>query len=575
MSIPGIPELLEDRRPEIQYQSKLFNNFIEGANQKIRTIARDESDAAKKSAQLVENTLYYMQDDFENETGGIEHEAIPNSIDQATSKGIGILHLEFAQDWANLLVGKKIDSAEELLAAFNLGEEGFTKNPFVLTSPDVNATAWPADKSRVSELGEKQASALFELGNEDIDEYLAKYGFTSDMMEESVKTDHMVKTYHLETREYIYDVIDASSDKNGMRLGYRKNVAGRPWYAFIPGTRTSSRNIHERYLPLIEAIYSLTQRLSIISTLKNSAAMSTGRIGYQEVAIGANAISAIDYLSLPSAEQKTAEYSFVGDKPENPRDGFEWKAMPVPDMTILMNTEQEIKDDIQRMGFAAALNPGSVLKAESGHDRNQQTEVAVADLETTLRNRGRAYKKLYVIIAQIARNLPVPINILLLDRSAGKNMKAKGRGTIEPEDWVNVDLFVTFENISLGAQSVANEMDEQAFTAGHISEETLMAKRYDDPIDEMNRIRSGRVAQAAEQKAMADITALLEMQAPTISEEILADKEVPLSTPEIAETLERRNERPAGMSVPGTGAPAQPPPQTQPGQTAPAASVTV
>ena len=201
IDIPGIPELLEDRRPEIEHQAERFNNFIEGDNQKIRTVARDESDAAKKSAQLVENTLYYMQTDFDNETGGVEHEAIRNSIDQATAKGVGILHLEFASNWANQISGKKITSAQELLSAFDLGEDGFNKNPFILTSPDVGATAWEPNKSIVCELGEKQVSALQELGDKGIDEYLAKYpdGITSDTVEENTKSENMVKTYHLET----------------------------------------------------------------------------------------------------------------------------------------------------------------------------------------------------------------------------------------------------------------------------------------------------------------------------------------------------------------------------------------
>ena len=116
----------------------------------------------------------------------------------------------------------------------------------------------------------------------------------------------------------------------------------------------------------------------------------------------------------------------------------------------------------------------------------------------------------------------------------------------------------------------------QAFAAGFLSEDTLMGRLFDDPIDEMNRINAGEIKQISKQKVMKDFQALLEKQAPTISEEILAENEVPLSEEDIGQTLEgRRNERPAGMSIQGTGAPAQPPIQSQPGQTAPAVEVTV
>ena len=87
-------------------------------------------------------------------------------------------------------------------------------------------------------------------------------------------------------------------------------------------------------------------KLQIDGTLLSSGALQTGRIGYQEVAIGAAAVTAIDYLTMPDADRKTVEFSMI-DNPRQPRDGYHWVPIPVPDQTVLLQMYQDAKLEVQ------------------------------------------------------------------------------------------------------------------------------------------------------------------------------------------------------------------------------------
>ncbi len=571
VDIPGIPEKMEDLRPDIEHQAERFNNWIGGADIKIATTAKGDSPADKSAAQKDENAFYYYYSYFVSHRSNLIFAADRRADDQTTTKGCGIRHLAFATDWKRRLLGKKIDTVEQLLSEFELGEDGFTSSPFMLECPDLEATFWPPDQSMFAEIGVRQLSALETLNNKDLSEYIREHGFTSETMEEFGEQDseNTAKTYHLETSEYIYDVIDASNGKDGFMLEYRPNPAGRPWYALVPGNLTSSRNVGEAFQPLLASIYPLVDRLQIFGTLLSSGAMQTGRIGYQEVAIGANVVSAIDFLSMPEADRKTVEFSMV-DNPKNPRDGYEWKPIPVPDQSVLREMFQDTKQEVQEKGFPPILDPSAVLSAESGYDRNQQMEAATLYLEPVMKNKAAAWREIFLLIADISKALPVKVTLPVLDIASGRSLRVLRHDTIEPEEWVDIDLTVGFRSTPLGAQSIRQEMDTQAETSGVMSRQTRMARMWDDPIAEQQRIDSDQVHAVVQQKVTTDIQALLELHAGGIKEQILAEQQVPLAEAEMAELLGggqgegegRRNERPADFSVPGTGAPAVPPNQS-------------
>ena len=572
IDIPGIPEKMEDRRPDVEHQAERFNNYIDGAKLRLKATAKSDSSTDVSSAQKAENALYYYAYDFSSQRSNLAYAADRRATDQTTTKGCGIRHLAFAPDWRRKLVGKRIKTVAKLLEAFELGEGGFTSSPFVLECPDLEATYWNRDLSVFAEIGVRELSAVEALNDKGVGEYLKQYGnLVSETIDEHGKpTENTVKTYHLETAEYIYDVIDVSDGTHAHMLEYRPNPAGRPWYTLTAGNLTSSRNVGEAFQPLLASVYPLVDKLQIFGTLLSSGALQTGRIGYQEVAIGASAVTAIDYLTMPDAERKTVEFSMI-DNPRQPRDGYHWVPIPVPDQTVLLQMYQDAKLEVQEKGFPPILDPSAVLKAESGYDRNQQTEAATLYLTPPLTNKAASLRELLLLIADISRQMPVPVTLPVIDRAGGQSLRVLRHDTIKPEEWVEIDLQVSYNSIPLGAQSVQREMESRAVAEGVMSRQTQMANMWDDPIAEDNRINSDMTTAAVKEKVVTDIQALLELQSGAIKEQVLAEEEVPLSDEEIRETLGegegRRDQRPVDFSQPGLGAPAVPPVQNQDGGT--------
>lgn len=576
VDIPGIPEKLEDLRSDIEHQIERFNNYMDGANRKIRVTARDNTDKALVAAQKVENGFYAMMDDFASQRSNIAISAYRRAIDQTTAKGVGIRHLAFAQEWRTKLFGKRLKGADDILKALDLGPEGFRSNPYVIEAPDVEAVFWEPDQSMFAEVGVKKISALRDLGDEDIAEYLNTYpeGITSETMDRRSRYNLVlpgphVRTFHLETNEYIYDVIDASAGEGGFMVEYRENLAGRPLYVLTPGNLTSSRNVGEAFQPLVASVYPLAQRLGILGTLLNSSALHTGRYGHQLVAIGAQAISALDLMVMPEKERPTVEVNLTDEQIAHPPEGFKYELIPVPDQSILLQMYNDTKLEVQEKGFPPILDPSAVLKAESGYDRNQQTEAASLYLDPPLKNLASGDKELLLLIADISARLPVPIRLPVIDRAGSGDLRVMQQDIIEPDDWRDVDVQVVYQSVPLGAQSVQQEMDSRSVSEGVMSRETRMNRMYDDASAEEDRINSDRVRAVVAEKVTKDIATVLEQQAPAILEEELALAEVPLTVEEIGETLQTgdRRQRPVGNnSQGGTGAPVVPPVQSQNGQ---------
>ncbi len=585
IDIPGIPELLEDRRSDIGHQAARFVNYIGGANEDVSVSARDDTPAAKEAAQRVENGFFFMVKDFSSQRSNVVYAADRRADDQQVTKGVGIRHLAFAQEWRSKLFGKQLGSTGGILDALELDEDGFTSNPFVIECPDVEATFWEPDFSIVCEMGVKLISALEALNEEEIGDYLLKYpeGIVSETIQEFDKPNNSVRTFHLETPEFIYDVIDASNGEDGMMLEYRVNAAGRPWYTFTPGNLTSSRNVGEAFEPLLNAIYPLVQKAQIYGTLLGSSAMRTGRFGHQLVAIGAQAISAIDFLSMPTKDRPTVETNLTDEQIAHPPEGFEYKILPVPDQSTLMEMYRDTKQEIQEKGFPPILDPSAVLKAESGYDRNQMGEAATLYLDPPLANKAGAIKELLLLIADVMIGLNesvkdilpngVSMSLPVLDRAGGGDLKVLRRDTIKGDDWRDIDLRVIFKSIPLAAQATQQEMDSRSEAEGVMSRETRMKRMWDDPEAEEDRINQGRVQAIVAEKNVKDIAALIDKQSPAIQERVLAEEGVLLSDEELAASAEGlpERQRPAGGAggggvIPNVGAPGTPPIQSESGQ---------
>ena len=564
INIPGISEKLEDQRSDAEAHIGLFNNYLDRARLNVSVLAKGDSDADIASAQRVEDIIVAMWQDWIRRRSNALYAADRRATDQQTAYGCGIRHLEFVPDIYEKLFRKQIKNADELKAAIG---EGFVGNPLVLSAPDINATYWTDDLSRFCENGKKRLATMRSLAEDDAE--LLKYlpeAITSETIEENTSDENMVRTYHLETREFIYDVIEAGEP---YMVEYRPNLIGRPWYTLTPGNLTSSRQVHEQFQPLVGEIYPIIQKLQIYGTLIASGALQTGRNQYQQVADGRSAQNFLDYMAKPDPAMPVQRIDSTQSKLPDAKPNHHWELMPVPDQTQLNAAYQQAMRELAQYGFPAVLDPSFPADATSGYDRAQEVENASNQLEPPLRNKTDSTYELFMLAADVLAALGLDVTIPVLHRAAGESLKKLHKETAKASDWKDFSLVVTFDAVPESLKFAKLSADRQEMMEKRLSPQTFFERHFENPQEEMERLDRADARAVGVQKAITDFGALLEQLTPGMAQQILAEAQVPLG-PEEAESA--KPSRPELGSFPGEGAPVVPPDQTQPSQTNPPAS---
>ncbi len=568
VGVKGISQLLEDRSPAIEVQGQRFVNDLDAADIQINVAARSTDPAAVAAAQRVENFNYAFYYDLKRRRTNRVYAADRRALDQMAFYGCGVPKLDFADDEIKGQL-KDLDALRKVI-----GEEGFTSNPFVLECPDLQSSFWEPDLSTMCEVGEKTVSQLHKLYEDDQE---VRDWLTSDTMEEGNSVwQETVQVYHLETPDYIYDVIGHGSftgtASEALELSFRPNVAGRPWYSLIPGTITSENSPRERFLPLIHAVYPLIQMLNILDTLLMSGALQTGRPMWQEVKKGANRGDFSDLIMGTSNEQgevPTVRFDPTRETLPKPASGHEWVVVPVPSQEHLISLRNLKKQELQEYGFPAPLDPSQPLEGKSGYDTVAKMEMASRTLKPALENIAASWYERFKLVADIIQNLGVKITIPV--QPEGRGTSPQEMITIRPEDFREHDLIVSFKSSSNAAEAALRESDIRMVKEGFMSVPTLMAKHHDDPIAEQERIFTGNLEQITIQQATETLQQLIQAHSQQIAAQALAEVNAPLpQAPEggPAPGQDIRQARPE-VPIPGVGAPLVNPAQSQDGVTNP------
>lgn len=556
VAIPGISELLEYRSPVLDVHANRYGNRMDKADLVAQVAERDPARA--KGAQNTENVFHEMYTDFKRVS-----EADREAIDQQCAYLVGIRHLRWSLEVKEMLFGKSIRTAEELRSALDkIVEDGFQGNPFIVECPALTATFWEPNLGTVCEVGTRKISSLVD---ENPSADFAKYGWTiltSETLDEhETEWEDLANVYHLETPGFIYDVVEEAGDTSSeaVMLEVLPNLVGRPWYTFAPGSTSSDTAVVEHWQPLIGPLYSVVEKLNITRTLAQSGALISGRPQWQEVADGRQAQDFMSYHQLPANERPAITVDLTEEMIRQPRQGYHWEVFPVPDQTVIQQTVAELQVDIDRFGFPRSIAPDSPVEGSSGFHLAKQQESASDFLEPPLTNLARAWRNIFLLVADIIKELGIPMTIPVLKRAQGES--AHAMITLKPDDLKDFDLLVRFESIPEAVKFAKQEVNTRLWQEKLMSRSTYMAELYRDPVAEEERIDSDTVKELVQKKALELIIELLNEQAPSILGQVLAEAAVPI--PE-GNGAEPRLERPP-VPMGGVGAPAVPPPQSREG----------
>ena len=572
VDILGISGKLESLTPGIAANVDRYRNRMFSASITISVAPKSTSPEDTNAAQHVENYFYRSFHDFAAEPS--EEEA----LDYQTWAGCGIRHPEWSTDVLKKLTGVKTGSIEVLRATIQEGmEKGFDGNPFQIIVPHPQQVYWEPDLSVVAEVGIVKVRTAIQSYPDDKTKIEDLVSPTMPDADRGVWNE-MLDYYHLETEDYIYTVLGAGDLSETVEV--RPNPAHRPRYSLAAGQLTSSNLPHEKYEPLVHALYSIAQKMNIADTLLMSGMLAHGRPLYQEVSDGARGTDAISILSDVSGERRVISIDLSQGKMPPSRRGMHWEPLAAPTPDQLKEAMARLDREWDRYSFPTALSPEATeLKATSGYDRSQQEDVAVDFLNPALLNRARAWKKTFLLMASMLQEVKIPVRLRAVPFAEGLSRAQRAEMTVQPTDFEDIDLEVTFSSKSRTAQFGEREEMFRRHQLGLISRQTLMGELYDDPIEEDKKIALDQMAQAGQQMAMQFAMSAIQVLQPLDMQQIQAQQAAaqqgaPQPTngvpqdggPAPGETI--RKERPAGegSSIPAVGSPVIPPEQSEPGQ---------
>ena len=561
VNIEGIVEKLEDRSPALRYHKTQFNNRLDGADIHINVASRSAEAPDVEAAQKVENVWYALYHEL---TRPIGENASRAAIDQQVCYGCGVPRLaltEEAVDEIKRQRGTLLSKVRDVVGGEKSKPVTLTKNPFRLVTSNLETVFWQPDRQTFCEIGVRRVSAL----QRDLDHIQDKpqWLVSSTLPEGGEQPD--AKVYHLETKSYIYGVIEKpadDSDRDAWMLEKRENDIGRPWFSLMPGHETSEVNVAERFDPLIGPLYYVVQTLNVLGTLINSGALQTGRNTMQLVADGQKGLK--DFNAVYDAMQ-------VGQEPvlrtltdaavQHPPDGYHYESMPIPDQEQLIRAFQMQEARLEKWGFPSALSTETATQGSSdtGYKAALQMESAADFLKPALRNRAACWRELFQIAADWAQAQNVEIRIPVQLKAQGQSTKVRQMITLKPGDLREHNVEVEFKSIPATAEYAERESNLRMMQAEVMSVDTFLARHYEDPQLEKKKLVLQMAEKPIIQNTVDMVLAAMAQEAGLLKEEAMDEADVPLGTvpqsggPAPGETT-RRERPPEGAASAGLGA---------------------
>lgn len=565
VAIPGISVKLEDRRSDLEVHDDRWLERLDAADLSIQVSSYSDDPKDVAQAQDIENFLraYHAHDS--------KGPADRRRKGQMVRYGMGPKRGCFTSEIIDKLKGVK--DAEEM--ARILQETEFSVNIFRSEAPDIQAVAWEPNFSRVYEVGERKCSELIHAYDGLEDEYPESFEYLTSLEtapETTSEYQRMVTYYHMEDGENIYDVFGPSpyaKGNEGWMLQCYPNPLGRPWYTFAAGKEKPELALVERYRPLIGPLYEIAARLQIYGTLLASGALATGRPVYQEVKVGGRAAADInDFMAMPQADRPNLRFDIMDDALQHPREGYEYKPFPTPDLNWLLSAYQEAKREMAEYGFPAPLSPDQSLlgEASSGAQAAYGIEQAKFFVEPPLRNLANAYVQEFLNVLGLIRELKLKVAIRALPSGVGSYrelVKLDGAKIKE------VDIACSFDAKTATMEYAERESDARQLQLGLMSRKRYMSRRVDDPVEEEEQIKREQMEMELDKMALADAIQIINETRQDMMAQAALQAQLPLPAPvQPTETdglapqsggpepgAMTRDERPPMGSFEGLGAP--------------------
>jgi len=569
VDIAGVSITLEDLSPAADVHGTRYVNRIDQTDITVEMTARSPEESDMEAAKRAEDYLASIAANLRKQKHAGIVAPYRRHIDDMAFFGAGVMRGGFKTDvLEKMFPGEMPTSKDKFAEAVDAAlEKGFDDDPFLFECPSINSVAYNPDFSEVCEIGIRTIKQALKDYDLEYDGHVFKMKDTTSETLPEYNADwdeHQAIYYHLETNDWIYDVLDAAAVSeepraDSLMLTKIPNIIGRPWYSFTFAHVNNNPDVSKRNLPLINAVYPIVHNLNFIGTLLMSGALSTGRPMYQEVDTHGSANSLGEIMSQPVEQRPVLAFSPSEAMLPKPGKGKRWEPVGTPDMSWVVEAHRTLKEDLERYGFPVSLSPESSTsgKADSGVQGMQQIEVAANYLNPALSNVALSLYELFNIVMDALTEMGVPVKLPI----RRKDQETKEMLTIKPADFKDVDLSVSLKSTEASAQLALRAADLELVEKKMMSKTEFFKRHYDDWQTQLELVFLDEGNMMIEQEMLQVVQQFAKQQGPEIVAQAAADQGIPLPPQNLAPPsggpIEPGGARPARppVPIPGVGAP--------------------
>jgi len=502
VDVTGISAAAEYRTGLIDENIFLYDTAILQATFITRAIPPHDDDPDKMRANVaqgkrVKGCCIGVWAGANQRTPNVTMSPVYRCADHQVGDGIGWLHPKLSPD-AYRILAKKLAGGE--LPADVL-KNGLDRLPFIVEACDPMTIYYTQDRSMVAQAGAVKTSEL--LAKYPSLRYDARQGgyFMTTEPSPPERTDRIWQTtatvYHLETADKMYDVLlnpSRTGTSEGQVLLERKNIFGRPSFVPVPARVSGSPEPYKMFQPAVANMFRIIQQINVAGTLQQAAARATGKPQYYLRLFQTAGMEAEDWYLNADGTRKILTIGEGGAQLDVPA-GYELVPVQLAAGIDLIRAKQDLKEELQQVGYPLPLRQPSEVSVTSGYDRSRIEEVTSATLGYLLHHQAEAWHEVFNLIATGIVNLGVPVRV----KTASGSLAVPGspawwvgrRRTTEevivkPEDFEGVDIQVHFSSLSRAARVAMIEEGERMAERGHLSDEELIRDfREADDVEEV------------------------------------------------------------------------------------------
>jgi hypothetical protein len=257
-----------------------------------------------------------------------------------------------------------------------------------------------------------------------------------------------------------------------------------------------------------------------------------------------------DIFTDPEKRRNVYEMDLSKGKLPPPPRGKEYAQLTYTSSFDLNRAIEQLNQDLFYYGFPEILGPtGGEAEAGAGYATSLRQNASNRYISPLLQNYAQGWQEIFLMVGEAQKKLRVPIKLRTVEQAEGKGRETMREVTVKPDDWVDIDMRVTFSTKDASVEYAERESDLRLLQAGLMSELTFMSRHYEDPLREMKQRDIDQAAKQGAADALADFQQW-QQERRGLFEEVAGE-----FADQAPAVVGGRNERPPeGSAGPGLGA---------------------